>query len=87
MSRHIILVPLSGSGLCIVRVVLIEELVIETRLKESSELHRVTLNMVPISLKDPKVVPVSPPHVDMTLQLMIEPNLVHWYDATSLEHI
>ena len=59
---------------------------IEVRLKERSELHRVALNMVPISLKDPKLVPVSPPHVDITLQLMTLSLLVQWYVATSLEH-
>ena len=59
---------------------------IEVRLKERSELHRVTLSIVPISLKYPKLVPVSPPHDDMTFQLMTSSFLVQWYETTSLEH-
>ena len=51
-----------------------------------TELHRVRLNTVPMSLKGPKLIPVPPPHVDMTLQLMTLSLLVQWYVATSLEH-
>ena len=59
---------------------------IDVRLKERSELHRVTLNTAPISLKDPKLLAVPPPHVDMTVQLMKLSLLVHWYEAISVEH-
>ena len=64
-----------------------EEFEMEVSVNESSELHRVAVNMVPMLLCDPKVLPISPPHVDMTVQLMaVPPLLMHWYEATSPEH-
>ena len=65
-----------------------EELVIEVNVNMSVELQSRTLLLVPTALCLPKPLEMKPvPHDGMTAQLMKVPLPVHWYDATSLEHI
>ena len=80
--------PLSSSGLSIVRVQLMEELIVEVNYNMSVELQSLTYLVIPTGFKELKLLRriflVS--HVDLTLQPMRLPLLVHWYEATSLEH-
>ena len=79
--------PLSRSGLSIVRLELMEELVVEVNVNTSVELQSLTLLENPTGINVLKPLEIeSVPHVDVTLQLIKLPLLVHWYVATSLEH-
>ena len=85
-STHVILVPLSSSGLSIVRVELMMELVTEVNVNMSVELQSLLLLVVPTGLSVLKLLEVVP-HFDTIVQPMtVPPLLVHWYEATSLEH-
>ena len=59
----------------------------EVKVNMSVELQSLSFVVVPTTLCLPKPLEMMPvPHVDMTVQIMRLPFLVHWYEATSLEH-
>ena len=63
-----------------------EEIVIEVNVSMSVELQSVTLLEDPTGLSVLKPLEAIP-HLDTIVQPMtIPPLLVHWYEATSLEH-
>ena len=71
----------------IVRVELMDELVIEVNVNMSVELQSFSLEVAPSGLSVLKPLEIEGvPQVDVTLQIMTLPLLVHWYEATSLEH-
>ena len=80
--------PLSSSGLSIVRVELKEELVTEVSVNTSVELQSLTYLELLIESIEVKLLEIGlvPPQAGVTVQLMKLPLLVHWYEATSLEH-
>ena len=53
----------------------------------SVELQSLTLSIFLAGLRDVKSLEMEgDPHVGVTVQVMTLPLLVHWYEATSLEH-
>ena len=70
--------PLSSSGLSIVRVELMEELVVEVNVNMSMELQSLSLLVVLTTLCLPKPLEMMPvPHAGMTVQIMRLPLLVN----------
>ena len=64
-----------------------EEFVVEVNVNMSVELQSITLLQDPTGINLLKPLEIeSVPHVDLTVQLIKLPFLVHWYEATSLEH-
>ena len=79
--------PFSSSGLFIVRLEMMEEVVIAANVNMSVELQSIIFLKVPTRLSVLKPLEIELiSHDAMTLQLMTLPLQVHWYEATSLEH-